>query len=225
MLVAGPVNGKAYIFANDYTSGPMTLEYDPTTDSWATKAPIPIPIGTFLYGYVAGSDGKIYAIGRLPDPSNPSAYSSTVRVFDPAQNTWSVAAPLPSTSNWPSVAATSDGRIYAFDEGVVSVYTISTNSWTTTSSNAVIYGQMGAVQAGNGKIYLVGGPILASNLGFPLKLVTVYDPKTNTWEQQTELPRGAQGPSLVALNGDDLYVIGGWAGSSWNDSVQEAKIP
>jgi hypothetical protein len=220
MFVAGPANGKVYVFVDDSGSGPMTLEYSPSDDSWSAKAPLPAPnLGGLAY--VAASDGKVYAIGA----SSTYGLSSSVLAFDPQSNSWSPVTSMPSAMVWPSAAATTDGKIYAFDTGVANVYDTTTSSWTTFHTGDIIYNQMGAVQAGDGKIYLVGGPISSSNLGFPEKLVMVYDPKANSWSQQTDLLYGERSPSILALNGNDLYVVSGSNGLDGESRVQEAKIP
>ena len=83
---------------------------------------------------------------------------------------------------------------------------------------------MGAVQASDGKIYLVGGPRSLSN-GVPSNAALAYDPASNTWLAETQLPIGEQQPSLVTTNGSDLYVIGGYLGEGFDSEVYEASIP
>ena len=63
-------------------SGYLTTveEYDPATDTWATKAPMPTP--RWNLGVATASNGKIYAIGGFN-----GSLLATVEEYDPATNT------------------------------------------------------------------------------------------------------------------------------------------
>jgi N-acetylneuraminic acid mutarotase len=146
----------------------MTFEYDPSSDIWTTRAPIPAPAGYFGFGWVDATNGKLYAIGGS---SSANTGLATLLIYDPSTDTWSIGASMPTGVYLPSVAATSDG-----------------------------------------KIYRVGGPPCQCN-GIPLPTVLVYDPVANAWASQTNLPWGEQAPSVLVLNGYQLYVVGGFYGS------------
>jgi len=124
----------------------------------------------------------------------------------------------------PSVAATADGKIYVFGSDLVAVYTAATAHGRRFRATSLVSTVMGAVQAGGGKIYLVGGPASSSN-GLPPATVLVFDPATNSRATQTDLLEGKQSPSAVAMNSGDLYVIGGNNGFRFDSSVEEATIP
>jgi N-acetylneuraminic acid mutarotase len=87
-------NGKVYIFggvgaANSILS--LVEEYDPSTNTWSTKASMPTP-RVFAKAVEAG--GKIYVIGGR---QLPSAGLNVVEAYDPVTDTWSTMAPMP----WP----------------------------------------------------------------------------------------------------------------------------
>jgi N-acetylneuraminic acid mutarotase len=63
--------------------------YDPATDTWAERAPMPTPRGAWS---VTEHEGKRYAIGGYDRKAN----SAAVEVYDPAQNTWVSRASLPT---------------------------------------------------------------------------------------------------------------------------------
>lgn len=83
--------------------------------------------------------GKIYAIGGQDLWNEATGAKSNVDVFDPATNTWSPAAPLPTPRSHISASTFSlDGRIYVIGGATnnlvtlrdVSVYNPLTNAWT-----------------------------------------------------------------------------------------------
>jgi hypothetical protein len=222
MAVASATNGKIYAVDIDGSS-PMTFEYDPSSDIWTTRAPIPAPAGYFGFGWVGATNGKLYAIGGS---SSANTGLATLLIYDPSTDTWSTGASLPTGVYLPSVAATSDGKIYVFGDVIGEIYGTTSGSWTSftpTYPGFVSHG-MGATQAGDGRIYLVGGPPCQCN-GIPPPTVLVYDPVANAWASQTNLPWGEQAPSVLVLNGYQLYVVGGFYGSGQDHRMAEATIP
>ena len=81
--------------------------YNPTTDIWTSRAPL--PAGRSALAAVATADGKIYAIGGTEDGSN---MLDTVYVYDLNTNTWDVETPL-LTARGSLGGAYVDGTIYA----------------------------------------------------------------------------------------------------------------
>jgi N-acetylneuraminic acid mutarotase len=81
------VNGVIYAIGG--VSGSTVEAYDPSTDSWTTKAPMPTERVLFAVGvlngviYVAGGDGG-------PGPL------SVVEAYDPSTNSWSTRASMPT---------------------------------------------------------------------------------------------------------------------------------
>jgi hypothetical protein len=114
--VAGP-DGKIYVIGGSTTS---TLDltgysnvvevYTPTTNSWATAAPMNTPrVG--LAAAVSG--GKIYAFGGYGKPSGYSArYLLTVERYDPTSNTWSNATSMRAARYGLAAVSTSNDLIY-----------------------------------------------------------------------------------------------------------------
>ena len=81
-------------------------EYDPTTDTWTVKKPMPTA-RTVLDTCVV--DGKIYAIGGY-DYEN-DVLISTVEVYDPATDTWTKVADIPTPTEGLSTSVV-DEKIY-----------------------------------------------------------------------------------------------------------------
>ena len=64
--------------------------YDPVTNTWSVKAPLPAPTDALV---VAVVDGKLYAIGGESNQPPPSAATTE---YDPAANRWTERAPMPT---------------------------------------------------------------------------------------------------------------------------------
>jgi N-acetylneuraminic acid mutarotase len=84
--------------------------YDPETDSWFERAPMPTPRQAM--GAALGADGRIYVVGGAHSYSN-SKPLSVVEIYDPAADTWSKGPPLAHPRRGHQVVATPEGRIYA----------------------------------------------------------------------------------------------------------------
>ena len=89
---AAAVNGRLHAIGGmDITGGILSTveEYDPATDTWATKASM--PTGRLGLGVAAGSNGKRYAIG-----GSNAVPLTTVEEYDPATNLWAAQAAMPT---------------------------------------------------------------------------------------------------------------------------------
>src|SRR5205085_5937940 len=105
VVVAG-ADGHIYAIGGADVSGTLaTVEaYDPSSNSWAcstgdpssgcaTHSLAPLPTARQRLAAALGGDGRLYALGGY----HPSGgYLATVDAYDPATNTWSTAAPLPT---------------------------------------------------------------------------------------------------------------------------------
>lgn len=86
----------------------LTEAYDPVTNTWSDRAPIPTP--RMSLSAAAGLDGKIYVIGGQPRwAGGPLA---TVEIYDPATDTWSKGPSLRIGRQGHASAVTGDGRIW-----------------------------------------------------------------------------------------------------------------
>jgi len=165
------VNGKIYAIGGSTRSGgggtrngelPVTggvvgtnEVYDPATDTWETKAPMPTP----RFGQANVVNGKIYVIG------GDSSWTLN-EVYDPATDTWETKAPVP-TGAIGFVSVVVDDKIYVFgafsesgDSMRNQIYDPETDSWSegTPSPSGVTYGAAGATTGVNApkRIYVLG---------------------------------------------------------------------
>lgn len=206
----GAVNGILYAVGGTLPPNPnanllATAEaYDPATNTWTTRAPMP----TARMGLgVAEVNGILYAIGGV----DASMSFSVMEAYDPATNTWTSKAPMPNGRVWFGVAVI-DGLIYTVGgasrvaEAVttVEVYNPCTDSWTTRASMPTARAWLG-VGAVNGILYAVGGQ--RSYLDYRAD-VEAYDPKTDTWIPTAPLPV-PNATLSIGVAGGILYAVGG----------------
>jgi hypothetical protein len=92
----------------------VTEVYDPSTDSWTTKAPMP----TARFSLQANVIGdKMYLIGGFPYPDK----SCINEVCDSATDSWTTATSIPRTvAGYVSVVA--NDNIYVIDSGATEIY-------------------------------------------------------------------------------------------------------
>jgi len=113
-LGVAAVNGKIYAIGGNAEAGYMpnsegndykalgwikdtNEEYDPATDTWKIKTPMPTPRCNFAIATLAN---KIYCIGGITNwASGLISYTAINEVYDPATNTWENKAPMPTPAS------------------------------------------------------------------------------------------------------------------------------
>lgn len=159
-LLANAVNGKIYCMGGvkllGYNQGVEPLNvtevYDPSSNTWTTKSPMPSP-----EGYVSAVvDNKIYVIGP-----------GLTQIYNPDTDTWSTASPSPTSltsrgSNGVAAAATATSgtmapkRIYVYDGSSLQVYNPQNDSWTFSSAPPTSRQYLG-IAVVNDLLYFIGG--------------------------------------------------------------------
>lgn len=140
-------------------------EYDPATNTWVAKAPMPT---TRARTAVVAVNNKIYAIGgtvSVYDASGIYLYDrqfATNEEYDPVGNSWVAKAPMP-TARGLVKAAVVNGKIYAIgggfgstDSAINEEYDPLANSWVTKSPKPTTSGGAG-IAVVNNKIYMMSG--------------------------------------------------------------------
>jgi len=232
-LLGASAGGKMYVFAGlapGFKPIGMVYEYDPATDKWTKKKPMPL-----ASHHVAITEyrGKIYAFGGFVLPeSGPPAWVpiNNAWEYDPAADSWKALAPMPTRRGSPVAASVGD-KIYVIGGAVpgpnqpavhplrphVSVGTIeeydpATNTWRErapmpTPRNHAVAG------SANGKVYVIGGRLGAAfmnpggsnNIG----VVEAYDPATDSWSQGLARMPTARSAGAAGVYGGRIYVTGG----------------
>ncbi len=187
--------------------------YDPLTDSWTPRAPMPTPRADFG---VAVVNGIIYTIGGA---SATSSSVGTVEAYDPATDTWSTKAAMP-TRRLSLGAAEVGGIIYAvggssnssFWMATVEAYDPASDTWTTKASLPTARFGLG-VAAIAGRVYALGGYTPVENYANLTPVLEAYDPATNTWMTKPAMLDARVYMGTAVLQGL-LYVVGGEGSST-----------
>ncbi len=146
-------------------------EYDPATNTWRARSPMPTPRNHAAIGAV---NGKIYVIGGRVGAAFIGVASdiSVVEEYDPAVDKWSAPRARMPTTRSALGAATYNGRIYVaggeFQDPhmmatfrSVEAYDPATNSWSIMPSMPVSRHGLAAGVIGN-RFLLVGGDVQSS---------------------------------------------------------------
>ena len=160
---AVPFNGKIYVIGgygvnNAYESAVEV--YDPVTDTWEDKAPLPVASGDFGF---AGFNGKIYVFGG----ATTETVVRNTREYDPVTDSWTTKTAMPIARFLPS-ATVLDGKIYVLGGNVlggndtvpptarVDLYDPVTDTWEAGVRMPTARGDLASATV-KGKIYAIGG--------------------------------------------------------------------
>jgi subtilisin family serine protease len=207
-LALGAINGVIYAIGGVKPTGTVAgvAAYDPGTDTWSPKAPLPAARqagdGAALIG------GLLYAPGGY---NATNVLTKSLYAYNPASNTWVTKASMPVTSGC-GVSRSISGKLYVLTgctgttsapSGLLHRYDPSTNTWIArkTAPHAHRYPAAGVI---GGKLYVVGG----YNGSSASATLDVYDPATNTWATRASMPTARRGAAGAVIR-DTLYVIGG----------------
>jgi N-acetylneuraminic acid mutarotase len=224
------VDGKIYVIGGQSSLGSIAVveEYDPAADTWTTRADMP----TARDGVRAAAvDGTIYAIGGWSGPAGPELSTfSTVEAYDPATDTWTTKADMP-TARGGSAIAVVDGQIYVIGgmfgpptevSSAVEAYDPATDTWTKKTDMPTARYVFAACIVDR-RIYVPGGKTKFDPL-VCVSTVEVYDPATDTWTQASDMPRARMAHSASVVDGK-MYIIGGGDLSEGLDhGIEQSKI-
>lgn len=176
-LDANVVNGKIYLiggliqypmFPDEKGTYILTNKnevYDPETDTWTTKAPIPTTVSDYASAVV---NGKIYIVLENVTHHQESSVpdSLPIQIYDPETDTWSTGAAPPyavALADAVTLANMTPQRIYVIggfiDYREVSynqVYNPENDSWSVGTSMPTARYRLSVV-AFKDKIYAIGG--------------------------------------------------------------------
>lgn len=218
----GVIDGKLYVaggccvtFGFPFTRFSTLQIYDPKTDSWTTKSPMPRAV----YGAAAGAiNGKLYVAGGQADPTNGN-FVADLQIYDPATDAWKNGAPLPQAIQGAN-AGVINGKLYVAGGGTaagitatVFVYDPLTDLWTNLAPMSNPRSGAGTAVV-NGILYVVGGAVTVNFSAVAVNIVDSYNPITDTWTSLAPMPTARY--FLAAGNIDNLlYAAGG------QDNVKE----
>jgi N-acetylneuraminic acid mutarotase len=205
-------NGVSYISINS------TEAYDPATDTWVEKGPMP----TARDGLgVAVFQGKIYCFGGRNVSKDYSISTNINEVYDAETDSWETKTSMPTARSGLQASAVG-GKIYLIGGWIetgsssiseksdqVEIYDPLTDTWATGSPIPMeVAGYASAVL--DGKIYVISGVASGSA---NTNLTQIYDPKTDEWSLGVAIPMSVSSAAAVSTTGlkaaKAIYVIGG----------------
>jgi N-acetylneuraminic acid mutarotase len=208
----GVSGGKLYVIGGYKQAGLSVWQpvatvyaYDPATNAWAERAPMPTPRGALS---VSEHDGRLYAIGGYDREANNAA----VEVYDPERNAWAERAPLPTPRDHLATATVS-GKVYAIggrlngdyrrNLSVVEVYDPATDRWSRAADLPTARSGITASVVG-GRVYVFGGEEGEGTF----RENEAFDPARDAWQAMAPMPTGRHGlGSAVVL--EHIYVLSG----------------
>ena len=206
-VAAAAVGDKVYVVGGLTPAGSSNrlFIYDAFTDTWREGAPLPLP-GGVDHANLAAVNGKVYFVGGIRIGSD--FVTGRTFEYDPAANTWTERASMPTPRGASGVAAL-DGRIYVAGGLTASAsvnnfeaFDPAANSWVVLPSMPTARDHLTA-QAVGGKFYAIAG---RRNDNF--RANEEYDPATNRWTVRAPIPtaRGGLGSGTI---GGRIQVFGG----------------
>jgi N-acetylneuraminic acid mutarotase/predicted phosphodiesterase len=194
------VNGKIYVIGGSNAFGILTSveEYNPVTDRWVYKSPMPTNDNGYGEACVAYNN-KIYVFL----PYNTYQY-------DVGSDSWVVKAPIPRARANTRAALVGDsiylvGGFWYEWKDYVDAYYPNTNTWQKKTSLPSARGNI-FLTALNDQLYAIGGRGEISNTNL---IVERYDPATDTWATDTPLNTGHWTAAGSVLN-NKIIVCGGY---------------
>jgi N-acetylneuraminic acid mutarotase len=196
-------------FGPDHEAVATVEVYDPASDRWETRVPLPAQTH---HAAAAVVDGRLFVVGGYSGGRLSWSPLRTVYEYDEARSSWATRAPLRQARGGLAVVALA-GRLHAVG-----------GSGDSTSADHEIYEPMAdrwrdgppmptgrdhlAAVAFQGKLWAIGGR--SSFMGTQFAAVEIYDPVANSWSTGAPLPVGRGGLAAAAL-ADRVYVFGGEA--------------
>jgi len=188
---------------------PNVDRYDPVSNTWTARAPIPTAVQD---APVVFAGGKLYVFGGL-DSVTSTVFANT-QIFDIATNTWSAGAPMPGL-RFGSYVGTLGGKIYVaggFPANDVTMgqnqtweYNIATNTWAT-KSNMPNINALGSYATIGQRLYTFGGwrgnPCCDTD-SFR------YDMVTDVWTTNAPMPASLEGSAAATDASGNILVYGG----------------
>ncbi len=204
-------------YHNNRTGTTNTNEaYNPATDTWVEKTPMPGPNWLNSFGIAAYQD-IIYCIGG---PAN--------NVYDSTSDSWMAKTPMP-TQRWFLTANVVDGEIYLIGgrtmtkdnspkalpgqlsymiSGENQAYDPAVDSWKELAPMPYPVASYASAAVDN-KIYVFSGVMQNGDI---TNIVQVYDPQTDTWTTAAPIPNSVENSAAVTLttsNTSAIHVLGG----------------
>ncbi len=224
------VDNLLYVFAG-FEAGikitGVTESYDPFFDSWATLAPMPVPV---THMGIAAVGDKIWIVGGFTG-DHPGVATDLVQIYDTVNDTWSNGTSLPNERGSLAVAYngtkihalggllpdrnTDVGEHYAFDTANPSAGWVELEDMPEPRNHH-------SAAAVDGKLYAIGGQ-RGHDMGTDdQKFLHEYNPVNDTWTRKADLlgDRSHFEPGTIVYEGK-IIIVGGRNGGQFFREITE----
>ena len=195
----GGQNATGIIYSYTIKNTAVNEVYDPATNKWETKAPMPTAASDIEANIV---NSKIYIFTE----ANSWEY-------DPQKDTWTSRSPMPNPES--GVSAAIDNKIYVISASLTQIYDPETDTWNKGSSptsaitGAPLWAGYSTAVATTGvmapkRIYALGSTDYISDF----VQNDIYNPETDSWTHGAALPVDHVACGAAVLN-DVIYAVGG----------------
>jgi len=158
-------------------------EYDPTTDKWTFKTPMPTPRYRFA---IAAYQNRIYCIGGITNwVSGKITYTRLNEVYDPSTDKWENKTAMPTAAS--AQAHVIEGIIYLIgggtNETLNQAYDPATDTWSMKASIPSALGNNPPPNELSTMVSAtVNNQIYAMSCSVNLWQNWLYDPKADSWQ-------------------------------------------
>ncbi|MBV9848563.1 MAG: hypothetical protein JO250_02630 [Armatimonadetes bacterium] len=210
-------DGKIYVFAGA-TNGALTnttYAYNLRSRSWSPVAPI--PTARLNVAAALGPDGNIYVFGGVSGPNNTPTLN-TAEAYNPATNTWSTKAPMPTARSAMAAETGADGRIYVYggynpnpelsNLAVTEIYDPRTDTWASGPSLVFWQSYFAGAAGRDGRLYAIAGFDPSSSFS---RRVQVFTPSSGSG--------GVGGQTSLQISNVNASTTSTSATITWNTNV------
>jgi len=196
----GVIGGKIYVVGGRTGTSRVDYneEYNPATNTWATKTAFPRTQDAAGCGVLVDADAvtRFHVVGGYP----PVAHNHYA--YDPIADTWTEYAAFPSDYEWDCGGIVINNKLYIFGgssdgnvKDIIYVYDPATDAWTQKTS--MTYGRAKhGFCAHNGKIY-----VFSSNWSTLHTHTEVYDPVGDSWTTLSDAPERVHCATKESISG------------------------
>lgn len=201
-------NNTILVFGGWWGSYQSTVYQYSEGSGWSTKSPLPTPRA---HGTAAVYNGHVYVIGGIGGQSGQQLPLNVVEMYDPASNSWTTKAPLPTPLGYLGWSGTPEiGGIIYIASGTTSYgYNPDSNTWQAYTSLPFPAGT--STMAVNGVLYVVTPQHTLQG--------ALYPSVSLSWAEIAPMPVQVN-VFASAIAGDMLYIIGGELNGSSTTTVQ-----
>ena len=205
--------------------------YDPATETWSYTGSLTTARSWGVA--VLLPDGRVLITGGI---TNGNTRLTSTEIYDPESGFFVTMAPMPQARQGASGTLMADGNVFIAGGGNGTVlfqsaviYNVSTDTWTTISSQMNATHTASSSSPGGISLLLPDGRILiaggwASNTG--VTTMDIYDPATDTFAANGSIPQFSYGGSATGhVMNNGLVVFFGGSGSGTVSSYASVYDP